>query len=46
MEESAFKSYYTVENYIELPGQVDYKIAYHEGEVFAMADWSVNHAQL
>ncbi|MFN3488631.1 MAG: Uma2 family endonuclease [Emticicia sp.] len=35
-----------MEDYLELQSQVDYKIAYHEGEVFAMAGGSVNHSLL
>lgn len=46
MGEPAFKSYYTIEDYLELQSQVDYKIAYHEGEVFAMAGGTVNHSLL
>jgi hypothetical protein len=46
MGEPAFKSYYTLEDYLELQSQVNYKIAYHEGKVFAIAGGSVNHAPL
>lgn len=46
MGEPASKSYYTIEDYLELQSQLDYKIAYHEGEVFAMPGGTVNHARL
>ncbi len=46
MGEPSLKSYYSVEEYLELQSQVDYKIAYHEGEIFAMAGGTVNHSLL
>ena len=46
MGEPAFKSYYTLEDYLELQSQVNYKIAQHEGKVFSIAGGSVNHAPL
>jgi Uma2 family endonuclease len=46
MGEPAFKTHYSVEDYLELQSQVDYKIAYHEGEIFEMAGGTVNHARL
>ena len=42
----AFKSYYSVDDYLEILSQSTDKIVYHEGEIFAMAGGSVNHAQL
>ena len=46
MGKPAFKSYYPIKDYLELENQVDYKIAFHEGEVFAIAGGSFNHARL
>nr|WP_299422717.1 hypothetical protein [uncultured Emticicia sp.] len=46
MGEPAFKANYTLEDYLELQSQVNYKIAYHEGKVFSIAGGSVNHAPL
>lgn len=46
MGEPTSKSYYSVEDYLEIQSQVDYKIAFHEGEVFAMVHGSVNHSLL
>lgn len=44
--EPAFKSYYPIKDYLELKNQVDYKIAFHEGEAFALAGGLVNHNRL
>ena len=46
MGETAFKTYYSVEDYLALQSQVAHKIAYHEGEIFEMAGGTVNHARL
>lgn len=40
------KSYYSVEEYLELQKELPYKIEYHEGEIFALAGGSVRHALL
>lgn len=46
MGEATKKKHYTIAEYLELLSQSDEKLAYHEGEVFAMAGGTVNHARL
>ncbi len=46
MGEIASKSYYSVEDYLEILSQSTDKVVYHEGEIFAMAGGSVNHSLL
>lgn len=46
MGEAVLKKHYTIDEYLELQSQVDYKIAYHDGEIYDMAGGSVNHARL
>lgn len=41
MGEVVLKKHYTIEEYLELQSQVDYKIAYHYGEIYDMAGVSI-----
>ena len=46
MGNAAQKLYYTIEEYLELQSQSEDKLAYYEGEIFAMAGGSINHSLL
>ncbi|MCB9233536.1 MAG: Uma2 family endonuclease [Bacteroidia bacterium] len=38
------KKFYTVQEYLELEDQNDFKSEYHDGEIFAMSGGSINHS--
>lgn len=44
MGEAAFKSLYTIDDYIELEDNAEEKYEYHNGEVFMMAGTMPNHS--
>jgi Uma2 family endonuclease len=46
MGQALAKQHYTVEEYLEILKDSTHKLAYHDGEIFAMAGGSINHARL
>jgi Uma2 family endonuclease len=40
------KKYYTIEEYLELEAQADYKSEYYKGEIFRMSGGTANHSRI